>query len=45
MEAINKGVPVNEINSSSNIANSFRDLASKVSDDIIKQTILKYRGN
>lgn len=45
MEAINKGVPVNEINSSSNIANSFRELACKISDDIIKQTILKYRGN
>ena len=44
MESINRGVPVSEVNSSSNIANSFRDLASKISDDIIEQTILAYRG-
>ena len=44
MEAINKGIPVNEVNSNSNIANNFRDLASKISEDIIKQTIFKYRG-
>ena len=44
MEAINKGIPVSEVNSSSNIANSFRDLASKISDDVIEQTITKYRG-
>ena len=45
MEAINKGIPVSQVNSNSNIANSFRDLASKLSDDIIEQTIIKYRGN
>ena len=44
MEAINKGLPVCEINSNSNIANSFRDLASKISDEIVEQTISKYRG-
>lgn len=43
MEAINKGVSISEINASSNIANSFRDFASKVSDDIIEQAVLKYR--
>lgn len=44
MEAINKGVPVSDININSNIANSFRDFATKLSDDIAEQTILKYRG-
>ena len=44
MEAINKGVPVANINSSSNISNSFKDLAQKVSDEIIKNTLLEYRG-
>lgn len=44
MESINKGVPVSDVNSNSNIANSFRDLAVKISDDIVEQTISKYRG-
>ena len=44
MEAINKGVAVSEINSNSNIANSFRDFASKISDDIVQNTLVKYRG-
>ena len=35
MESINKGVPVNKINANSNIASSFRDLALKISDEII----------
>lgn len=43
MEAINKGVCVSEVNAGSNIANSFRDFASKVSDDIIEQAVTKYR--
>lgn len=43
MESINKGIPVSEVNSSSNIANSFRDFASKISDDIVLQTVTKYR--
>lgn len=44
MESINKGVPVSEINLNSNISNSFRELAQKLSDDIVEQTLLKYRG-
>ena len=43
MDSINKGVTVSEINPNSNIANSFRELASKVSDDIVEMTITKYR--
>lgn len=43
MEGINKGLTVSEVNSSSNIANSFKDLASKISDDIVEQAITKYR--
>ena len=43
MDSINKGVTVSEINPNSNIANSFRDFASKVSDDIIEQAVTKYR--
>ena len=44
MESINKGVPVCEVNSNSNIANSFRDFAAKISDDIVEKAIIKYRG-
>ena len=44
MEAINKGIPVRDVNINSNIANNFRDFAIKISDDIVKQTISKYRG-
>lgn len=43
MESINKGITVSEVNANSNIANSFRDLAAKISDDIVEQTITKYR--
>lgn len=43
MEAINKGVSVSEINANSNVANNFRDFASKVSDDIIEQSVIQYR--
>ena len=43
MESINKGIPVSEVSSNSNIANSFRDLASKISDDVVAQTISAYR--
>lgn len=45
MESINKGLPVNKINPNSNIAESFKELACKISDEIIEQTISKYRGN
>lgn len=41
MESINKGVPVCEINSNSNIANSFKDFAGKISDEIIETVIRK----
>lgn len=44
MESINKGIPVSNINTNSNIANSFRDLASEISEDIIEQAIAKYRN-
>ena len=44
MEAINKGIPVRDVNVNSNISNNFRDFAIKISDDIVKQTISKYRG-
>ena len=43
MESINKGVPVNKINANSNIASSFRDLALKISDEIIEQALSKHR--
>ena len=43
MEAINKGMTISEVNPSSNISNSFRDFASKVSYDIIEQSVLQYR--
>ena len=39
MSAINKGVPVSEINEDSNITCSLRDLAIKISDSIIEQNI------
>lgn len=44
MEAINKGISVSEVNSNSNIANSFRDFATKISDEFVQQTLVKYRG-
>lgn len=43
MEAINKGIPVYQVNTNSNIANSFRDFASKIADDIVEQTVLNLR--
>lgn len=43
MEAINRGVSAGEINANSNIANSFRELATKISDDIVEKTISRYR--
>lgn len=43
MEAINKGLPVYKINPKSNIAESFKNLATKISDEIIEQTIIKNR--
>ena len=43
MEAINKGVSISEVNAESNIGNSIRDFAAKVSDDIIEQSVVQYR--
>ena len=43
IEAINKGVSISEVNAESNIGNSFRDFAAKVSDDIIEQSVVQYR--
>ncbi len=43
MESINKGLTVSEVNANSNITNSFRNLASKISDDIVEASIIKYR--
>ena len=43
MDAVNKGAAIAEINASSNIANNFREFASKVSDDIIEQEVIQYR--
>lgn len=43
MEAINKGITAGEVSSESNIANNFRDFASKISDDIVEETLMKFR--
>ncbi len=45
MSAINKGVPVSEINSESNIAVNYKDFASKVSDYLITQKLNKDYNN
>lgn len=45
MSAINKGVPVSEINSDSNVARSYKELALMVSDSIYKQNMInKFTG-
>ena len=41
MTAINKGVPVSSINSNTNIAQSYRDLAQHISDNLYKQNLVK----
>ena len=41
MSAINKGVPVNEINPESNIAQNYMEFASKLSDYLITQKLNK----
>lgn len=40
MSAINKGVPVSSINSSSNLAQSYRNLAQYISDNLYKQSLV-----
>ena len=41
MSAINKGVPVSEINPEANIAINYKDFASKISDYLITQKLNK----
>lgn len=41
MSAINKGVPVGALNNSTNIAQSYRDLAQHISDNLYKQNMVK----
>lgn len=41
MAAINKGVPVSEINPASNVAKSYKELAIHVSDSIHRQELIK----
>ena len=41
MTAINKGIPVSEINDSTNIARSYKDLAQYISDNLYKQNMLE----
>ena len=45
MESINKGEIVSDVSPKSNIASSFKELSIKISDDIVKETILKYKIN
>jgi pilus assembly protein CpaE len=40
MSAINKGVPVSTANGNSNLAQSYRDLAQYISDNLYKQNII-----
>ena len=41
MSAINKGVPVSILNSTTNVAQSYKDLAQNISDNLYKQNIVK----
>lgn len=41
MSAINKGVPVSEINASSNVAQSYKELAISVSDMVYRKKLIK----
>lgn len=41
MSAINKGIPVSEINDSTNIARSYKDLAQYLSDNLYKQNMVE----
>ena len=41
MTAINKGLPVSEINDSTNIARSYKDLAQYISDNLYKQNMVE----
>lgn len=39
MSAINKGIPVSDLNSSTNVAQSYRELARYISDNLYKQNM------
>ena len=41
MEAINKGTSIAEVNTSSNIGNSFRDFANKIAEETLEKFITK----
>lgn len=41
MSAINKGVPVSTINSSTNVAQSYKDLAQHISDNLFKENMIR----
>lgn len=41
MSAINKGVPVSDMNSSTNVAQSYKDLAYHISDSLFRQNMVK----
>ena len=41
MTGINKGIPVSEINDSTNIARSYKDLAQYISDNLYKQNMVE----
>ncbi len=41
MTAINKGIPVSEINDSTNIARSYKNLAQYISDNLYKQNMVE----
>ena len=41
MTAINKGIPVSEINDSTNMARSYKDLAQYISDNLYKQNMVE----
>lgn len=40
MTAINKGIPVSILNGSTNVAQSYKDLAQKISDNLYKQNMI-----
>ena len=44
MDAINKGITVGEVSHNSNIANSFRDFAVKITDDMVENALNIYRN-
>ena len=41
MSAINKGIPVSELNTSTNVAQSYRELAKFMSDNLYKINLKK----